>query len=111
MAEKLDIVYETGQSRGTLPVMGAFGGPAPDQSAIVAHIYTESPSVPSLTRHDIGEGGAVDMSHGEPISRGHITRTILATLVLTPQAAKRLGAWLLAHGNRIEPDDLHTKLG
>jgi hypothetical protein len=93
MPESISIVYDDKDGRPTLAVMGAFGGPTPE-GMVVAHVYTEYHTIPSLEEHEVGPGGVVDMEKGNRIRRGDITREIQATLVLSPESAIRLGGWL-----------------
>ena len=82
----------------TITATGAIGGPSPDQQSIVAQLYVESASVPSVVSHEIRKDGSIDLQHGDSISRGDVTREIQGTLVLSPEAAVLLGNWLLKHG-------------
>lgn len=100
MADKPDkgsftIVYEEQEPRPTLPVSGAYGGYLPDGATIVVHVYTEFGTIPALSEHDVEEGGVVDLSKGNLIKRGDVTRKVLATLVLSPEAAGAFGKWLM----------------
>lgn len=90
----ISIVYLEAEGRPTITATGAYGGPSPDGSAVVAHLYTEFATVPSVEQHQVGEGGKIDLEKGEKVRRGDITRDVQATLVLPPEAAARLGAFL-----------------
>jgi len=94
------IVYEEQEPRPTLPVSGAFGGPLHDGSLVVAHVYAEFGTIPALEEHDVQEGGVVDLSKGHQIKRGDLTRKVLATLVLSPEAAEAFGKWLADHAQK-----------
>ena len=100
MADKPDkgsltIVYEEQEPRPTLPVSGAYGGYLPDGATIVAHVYTEFGTIPAMSEHEIEEGGMVNLSKGNLIKRGDVTRKVLATLVLSPESASIVGKWLV----------------
>lgn len=98
---QITIVFEKGHAKPTLPVTGAFGGPTPDRTAIVAHLFVEHFSVPNYVTHEVAEDGSVDLTKGEPVARGTVTREVLSTIVLTPQAAQSLGQWLLANVQKL----------
>lgn len=100
MAEKqsLSIVYEEQEQRPTIPVNGAFGGPSVDGTLVFAHIYSEFGTLPAMEEHEVEEGGLVDLSKGNVIKRGDLTRKVLATLVLSPEAAMVVGKWLAERG-------------
>lgn len=102
MAEKkpgtLSVVYEELENRPSLPVGGAYGGPSPDGSTVVAHIYSEFGTIPAMEDLDVAEDGSVDTSKGHQIRRGDVTRKVLATLVMSPEVAIRVGKWLVGKG-------------
>ncbi len=87
------IVYEEQEPRPTLPVSGAYGGTLYDGSLVVANVYTEFGTIPALEEHEVQEGGLVDLTKGHLIKRGDLTRKVLATLVLSPEAAEAFGKW------------------
>lgn len=102
MAEEkgtLSIVFDERDDRPHIPVSGAVGGPAPNGSMVYAHVYTEFATIPAMEDHSVEEGGRVDLSKGHQIRRGDITRTVLATLVLSPESAIAVGQWLVRNGN------------
>ncbi len=96
--KKISIVYEKVPNKPTITATGAIGGPSPDRQSIVAQLYVEHGSVPSVVSHEVQEDGSIDLQHGDAISRGDVTREIQGTLVLSPEAAVLLGNWLLKHG-------------
>ena len=96
--KKVSIVYEKVPNKPTITATGAIGGPSPDRQSIVAQLYVEHGSVPSVVSHEVREDGSFDLQHGDAISRGDVTREIQATLVLSPEAAVLLGNWLLKSG-------------
>ena len=96
--EKISIVYEKVPGKPTITATGAFGGPSPDNNSIIAQLYVEHTSVPSVITHNVREDRSVDLRHGDAISRGDATREIQATLVLSPEAAILLGDWLVKKG-------------
>ena len=100
MAEKIpiSIVYEESEDRPTIPVSGAFGGIAVDSSLVVAHVFTEYGTLPAMHELESDEAGKVDLSKGNIIKRGDLTRKVLATLVFAPGAAVALGQWLVERG-------------
>lgn len=105
MAEKdssLSIVYEELQNRPTLIVSGAIGGPTPDATLLVAHLYLDSPTLPALEEHKVDPAGFVDLSKGSRIKRSDITRSVIGTMVLTPLVAVQLGQWLLDRGTELQ---------
>ena len=101
MAEKKDsvsIVYEEPPSRPYIAATGAFGNPSPDGASVIANLYIEAATVPAREDHDIAPGGYVDFTKGNQIRRGDLTRTVVATMVLSPEASIRLGRWLVEKG-------------
>jgi hypothetical protein len=98
--EQLSILYEEPTPRPFFPVNGAIGGPAPDGSSVVAHLYLEFATIPAREGHSLQEGGAVDLSKGTKISRGDISRYVQATLSMSPEAALRIGQWMMANGEK-----------
>ena len=93
----VSIVFTSRHDRDSIPVTGAFGGPTPDGNAIVAHLFVEHGTVPSLVTHKVDDEGRVDLSGGDPIKRGDVTREVQATLLMTPEHALSLGSWLVQH--------------
>ena len=87
-------IYQERDNKPTIAATGAYGGVTPDGKSVVAHLYVEYSTVPSLSEHDIGEGGIVDLLKGDVIKRAEATRDIQATLVLSPEAAQALGKFL-----------------
>ena len=98
LPKKLSIVYDRAPGKPTITATGAFGGPSPDRHSVVAHLFVEHGSVPSVTSHTVRDDNSVDMEHSDSISRGDITREIQATLVLPPETAVIIGNWLMKHG-------------
>ena len=94
----ISIVYEEAPDRPFIPVGGAFGGAAPDGTSVVAHLYNEYGSLPTGSQHEVGPDGEVDLSKGTPSRLSDVTRRVGATLILSPEAAIRLGNWLVKHG-------------
>ncbi len=96
--QSLSIVYEEQVQSPTFPVNGAIGGPSVDGTLVFVHVFTEFGTVPAMEEHNIGPGGHVDLSKGSVIKRGDLTRKILATLVLSPEASLIVGKWLIDRG-------------
>lgn len=103
MAEKkqgtLSIVYEEMENRPSIPVGGVYGGPSPDGSMVVAHVFSEFSTVPAMEDHDVQPDGTVRTGEGgHQIKRGDVTRRVLATLVMSPEIAVSVGQWLAGKG-------------
>ena len=94
----VSIIYEQVEGRPNLPVGGAYGGPSPDNTTVVAHLYSEYVTVPSLDELDVGPDGVAKAAQGHQIKRSDITRKVLATLVMSPEVAISVGAWLADRG-------------
>jgi len=95
----LSIVYEEPENRPSIPVGGAYGGPSPDNSVVIAHVYSEFGTIPAMEDHDVEPDGTVHLAGGgHQIKRGDVTRKILATLVMSPEVAIRVGNWLTGKG-------------
>jgi len=102
MAEKeqsFSYVYEEVPNRPVLPVQGAYGGPSPDGFSIVANVYAEYGTVPAREDVEVDQEGRTVPNKQTYIKRADATRLVTATLVLTPEAAIRVGQWLFTHGN------------
>ncbi len=93
--QSISIVYEEQDVRPTIPVNGAIGGPSVDGTLVFMHVYSEFGTIPAMEEHEVGPGGQVDVSKGNIIKRGTLTRKVLATLVLSPEASVVVGKWLL----------------
>lgn len=98
--QSISIVYEDNDQRPTIPVNGAFGGPSVDGTLVFAHLYSEYVTVPAMEEHEADDKGRVDLHKGNVIKRGDLTRKVLATLVLSPEAALGLGQWLASKGQQ-----------
>jgi hypothetical protein len=93
--DSMSIVYEEPDDRPTVVASGAYGGPSPDGSVVVAHLFTEYGTIPSIEEHTVQQGGVVNLEGGSRIKRGDVTRRVQATIVLSPESAARLGKFLL----------------
>ncbi|MFV1980266.1 MAG: hypothetical protein ACC655_03865 [Rhodothermia bacterium] len=98
--KQLTFVYEHSRNHTTVAVNGAFGGPSPGGTEVVAHLYLESWALPSLTQTPIDKDGKIDVENEERTSRGDIARIVQTTLTLTPEAAISVGNWLIDHGTK-----------
>lgn len=93
--KKFTFVFEKAEGKRMLAVTGAIGGPNPEGSSVIAHLFVEHPSIPNIETHDVDENGRVDISKGgDPIRRGDVTREIQTTLVMSPETALSLSRWL-----------------
>ena len=91
------IYYEERPAKPTIVAHGGFGGPTAGGTSVAIHLYAESPPIPSI------EEVAIDASTGQGtgsniIKRGDARREVQATLILTPEGAVQIGAWLANHG-------------
>jgi hypothetical protein len=102
MAEKkvqsVSFVYEEPPARPIIPVGGAYGGPSPDGFSVVAHVYSEFATIPAREDIEMAADSRVDPSKTTQIKRADATRPVHATLVLSPESAIRVGAWLMQQG-------------
>jgi hypothetical protein len=92
--QSLSFVYEEPPSRPVLPVQGAYGGPAPDGFSVVAHLYSEFATIPAREEVELTEEHRTK-GDGTFIKRADATRLVVATLVMPPEAALRIGQWLI----------------
>lgn len=102
MAEQrnsISIVYERNKDAKTIPATGAFGGPTPDNSGVIVHLYMEYGSLPNSTDIPV-QDGKVRMGQGleKNITRGDITREVQATVFLSAESAIAIGNWLIQKG-------------
>ncbi len=100
--DSFSVVLQESDQRRTLPVGGAWGGPSPDGTTIVAHLYVEYPPAPSIMTGSVEEGGRIDMSKAERVQRADVIREVVDTIVMTPAAARRLGEWLIQKADIVE---------
>ena len=98
----LSFHFEDTPEKRALHVSGAYGGPVPDGSVVIAHVYVEMPMIPSLQQYPVAETGGHLTQSGPPqvIKRGDFTREVQATLILTPEVAISVGDWLREKGVR-----------
>lgn len=96
--DHITIVYDDRDNKPVLAVTGAHGGPSPDSNSVVAHLYIEHITLPSLVTHNVNPAGVVDLQTGDGVKRGDITRFVVGTLVLSPEAAIALGMFLVTQG-------------
>ncbi len=103
MADKqtATILDEELDDRPILPVGGVYGAPSPDGTSVIVHIYSEYATLPAREEYDIKEDGSIDVTSGHGISRGQITRKIVATLIMSEQVARGAGQWLVAQANML----------
>ena len=92
------IHYDEHPDKRVLAVGGVYGGPNPEGTAVVAHVFSEWGMVPSIVEVPIDEHGRGDLSKEQAIKRGDINREIQATLVMPPEVAVSIGGWLIVHG-------------
>ena len=102
--QELSMIIEKSKNAQTMAVTGAWGGPSPDGSNIIAHFYVESHALPNVINIKPNELGAFDPNEGEQIMRGDITREIQAAMVMTPEVAISIGRWLMESGQRLLDD-------
>lgn len=91
--DHITIVYHEAPNKPTPPIAGAWGGATPDGSSVVANVYSEGGTVPSIQTYPLNEG-RIDLEGEDTIKRADLTREVLATLVFSPEAALRVGRWL-----------------
>ncbi len=96
--QSLSFVYEEPPSRPVLPVQGAYGGPSPDGFSVVAQLYSEFATIPAREEVELSEGNQPRLNQGTFIKRADATRLVVATLVLSPEVAIRVGQWLVNNG-------------
>lgn len=101
--KEISFIYEKNKETKTVPVNGAYGGPAPDNSGVVVHFYLEYPSVPHSTDIPVTPGQLrIDPTEGRNISRGDYTREIQTTVFMSAESAIRIGKWLINKGEIIQ---------
>lgn len=96
--KSISIAYERSPNRVTIAATGAFGGPSPNAQNVVAHLFVEHGSVPIVVTHTVTDEGAVSPQPVDVTTRANATREIVATLVLSPEAAIIIGEWLKING-------------
>jgi len=100
LPDDFTIVMEKSDGKQNIPATGAIGGASADGASVVANLFVEYGSVPNYVKHEVKEGGRVDLQSGKPVSRGNLTREVVATLVMNPENALQLGKWLVNNANK-----------
>lgn len=95
--DSLTIAVEERDGIPSIAASGAHGAPSPDGSTVVLHLYTEYPTLPSLLQVPM-KGERAVMNAAVPVRRSAITREIQGTVVMSPEAAVRVGAFLVRIG-------------
>lgn len=104
LPDHITITYQEPERRPFIGVTGAFGGGSPDQRSIVAHLFVEHPTVPSIMTHTVDAAGRVNLRDGDGVKRSDITRSVVATLVMAPEVAVSLGEFLVKQGKQAIKD-------
>jgi hypothetical protein len=93
--QTMTVAFSLSHNRQVIAATGAYGGPSPDGAAVITHFFIEHGSIPSALRYPVGEGGVIDAAGEVRLARSEITREIVASLVLAPEVAERVGQFLL----------------
>jgi len=105
MAEEqrtVSFLYEKNKDAKTIPVSGAYGGAAPDNSGIIAHFFLEYASIPYSTEFNVEKSNQViDVRNGKNVSRGDYTREVVATTFMNAESAIIIGKWLIENGEAL----------
>ena len=91
------VYYEERPGKPTIVAHGGHGGPTANGTSVAVHLYAESPPIPSIEEFEMNPETGVGQSK-QVIQRGEVRREVQATLILTPEAAVSIGAWLVGHG-------------
>jgi hypothetical protein len=106
MAEErnsISVVYEKNKDAKTVPANGAFGGPAPDNSGVIVHLYLEYGSVPHSTDFPIVDGQVkMGPPYEESITRGNFTREVQTSVFMSAESAIAIGKWLIQKGELVK---------
>jgi hypothetical protein len=97
--DKITFVFEEAETP-TSAVTGVFGGSSLDGRLLSAHFYVERATVPHSVSHEV-ENGQIDVSEGDTVRRGDVTREVQTSLVMTPEHAIEIGKWLMDQGERL----------
>ena len=78
------------------PTSGATGSANPDGSTISLHLFYEQVTLAQSVHHPVSAEGLVNtkVSREDP-KDSHITRSIHSSTIMTPEAARRIGEWLI----------------
>jgi len=96
--EEAEVIYEKSNSHITIPANFGFGGVSPNGNNVILNLINEQITIPSYETFKMHEDGKIDLRKGKRISRGNITREILATVFLPPESAVEIGQWLVKQG-------------
>ena len=97
--KKFSIITERNKNAVTIPITGAWGGPSPDGSALIAHFYIEYKTPPYNITFELDDQGRGDPDAGHVVSRGDGTREVQVTAMMTPEHAISIGQWLVDKGS------------
>jgi len=107
MAEEkrsVSVIYEKAKNSDTVPITGAYGGPAPTGTGLVVHFFVEYPSIPNSTELEVEDGKIINAKGGKNISRGDITREIQFTSFMSAKTAITLGEFLIEKARLLTND-------
>ena len=94
-SQMVSIHYDERANKPTLSISGVYGGPNPDGTSVVAHVFADWGMVPSISQIPVNKQGVGDLSKEQTIKRGDINREIQATLIMPPEVALSIGGWLI----------------
>lgn len=84
------------------PVSGAYGGVDPYAEMIVANFFLEQLTMPVAGHMTIDDNGVIDPNSEKVDKRSDVQRTYVATLTMSPAAARRIAEWLEKQAKIIE---------
>jgi hypothetical protein len=95
MKSGIQFTYSTVQGYAPVFVNGAHGGVTP-RGEIVIHFYHERPPLPDSITHELTPAGTIGpvVAQEPSITSPVMVRAIEAGVILTPENARNLHAWL-----------------
>lgn len=91
--KSFEVTFENVKEAPTYAMTGAWGGPTPDNSAVVTHIYVEHWPIPFQLQYE-REGDVVNLKKESRVTRSDLTRKVQATLVMPPEVALQFAHFL-----------------
>lgn len=99
-APAVKIKFKKSSEHNTLPVSGVWGGATP-QGDIMCHIFVEHLQLPDIMELEIDVPSGTTIEKTKREEKTYL-REILTSLVIRPDIAKSIGAWLISKAEAIE---------
>ena len=99
---KVTVSFRKSDDYRLYPVTDVYGGTTVDGDAVFFHLTVDHFPTPSYQTFIPDSEGRINLGDvKETISAGDIEKELLCGIMLTPEAAVKIGNWLLQRGNDI----------